>query len=338
KVSYLEAIKGELQEENFNKRSIEEKIKFVNLLNDCSVFRGSELCKSTFDNIKVSYLEAIKGELQEENFNKRSIEEKIKFVNLLNNCSVIKESELCRNAFDVIKLSYLKTVQKELQEENFNKRPIEEKIKFVNLLNNCSVFKGSEFHKDFVAIKEYFDAYNKLNEIIKKNENLENPVKNLLKATSANIKHENLKTFTKYLNNTHDLILQPNQPSKIEQHNKNIKEAIGNRRWGPVVGGALLCIAGILLTAAAITLTVLTFGVSSPLTLPVMVAGSSVTAAGIATAAGVAVGLTAMGALGVGLASKGGVFAHSAHREVTRQGTIANEMEEIKTNLKCPKN
>ncbi|MBI2785954.1 MAG: hypothetical protein HYX60_06485, partial [Legionella longbeachae] len=87
--SYLNAIEEVLKGDDFTKLTIEEKSKFVNLVDKCPFFEKYGYASSEdFNKIKVSYLEAIKGELQEENFNKRSIEEKIKFVNLLNDCSV----------------------------------------------------------------------------------------------------------------------------------------------------------------------------------------------------------------------------------------------------------
>lgn len=181
---------------------------------------------------------------------------------------------------------------------------------------------------------EYFKSYIELGKTNSQNPEVNHAVKNFLTTVkklkeNGGISTSDLPRITKYLKDTTTLINNPDSTDALKQHNSNIKDAFGkNRPWGPIVGGALLCIAGILLVAASIAITVLTFGVSSPLTLPTAAVGGIMTAAGIAMTAGVAVGLAATAGIGVGVASKAGIFAHSAAK-----GPIANAMEEVSSSI-----
>lgn len=138
-----------------------------------------------------------------------------------------------------------------------------------------------------------------------------------------------LPRITQYLTDTTALIKDPNSNEAYIKHNANINDAF-HRSWGPIIGGALLCIAEILLVAAAITVTVLTFGMSSPLTIPALAVGGSVAVAGVSLSATAftavaGAGLAVTGIAGIGIASKAGMFAHNA----TKDRIIATAMEEV---------
>ncbi|AWN74833.1 protein kinase family protein [Legionella anisa] len=163
-----------------------------------------------------------------------------------------------------------------------------------------------------------------------------NPVVGKLLSTVKKLKDDgtlsmsDLPRITQYLTDTTALIKDPTSVDAYNKHNENINDAF-HRSWGPIIGGSMLCIAGILLAAAAITVTVLTFGVASPLTIPALAAGGAVTVAGVtlsATAftAGAAASLAATGIAGIGIASKAAMFAHNA---VTKDRRIATAMEEV---------
>lgn len=188
----------------------------------------------------------------------------------------------------------------------------------------------------FLAKYVYFDeSFAHLDKIKTSDPTVKQAVDHLLSTVkrlkeNGEISMTDLPRITKYLNDTSTLINNPDDQKAWDKHDANIKEALGkNRSWGPVVGGALLCVAGVLLAAAAIAITVLTFGVSSPLTLPTAVAGGAMAASGMAITAGAAAGLAVTAGTGIGVAAKMGLFARSAAK-----GPIANAMEEVRTNIK----
>src|SRR5579862_5385868 len=105
--------------------------------------------------------------------------------------------------------------------------------------------------------------------------------------SEGDIKPHDLPRITSYLNTTTKLIKNPKDDSgAYHDHINNTKEAMGkNRKWGPIVGGALFCVLGALLIAAAVTVTVMTFGIASPLTVPALAVGGSVMVAGVTLSA-----------------------------------------------------
>ncbi|QEY52929.1 hypothetical protein [Legionella longbeachae] len=228
--------------------------------------------------------------------------------------------------------AYLRAIELALDDENFNKLSNEQVQLLYKILNeDIFLIKYGQLLETRI---EYFKSYIELGKTNSQNPEVNHAVKNFLTTVkklkeNGGISTSDLPRITKYLKDTTTLINNPDSTDALKQHNSNIKDAFGkNRPWGPIVGGALLCIAGILLVAASIAITVLTFGVSSPLTLPTAAVGGIMTAAGIAMTAGVAVGLAATAGIGVGVASKAGIFAHSAAK-----GPIANAMEEVSSSI-----
>ncbi|AUH71081.1 hypothetical protein [Legionella sainthelensi] len=228
--------------------------------------------------------------------------------------------------------AYLRAVELALEDENFNKLSNEQLQLLYKILNeDIFLIKYGQLLETRI---EYFKSYIELDKTNPKNPEVNQAVKNLLSTVqklkeNGDISTGDLPRITQYLKDTTTLINNPDSKDAFNQHNSNIKDALGkNRHWGPIVGGILLCIAGALLAAAAIAITVLTFGVSSPLTLPTAAVGGIMTAAGIAMTAGVAVGLAATAGIGIGVASKAGIFAHRAAK-----GPIANAMEEVSSSI-----
>ncbi|KTC93409.1 hypothetical protein [Legionella cincinnatiensis] len=228
--------------------------------------------------------------------------------------------------------AYLRAIELALEDENFNKLS-DEQVQLLYKILKEDIFL-SKYGQLLENRLEYFKSYIELGNTNPKNPEVNQAVKNLLSTVkklkeNGEISMSDLPRITKYLKDTTTLINNPDSLDACNQHNSNIQDALGtNRRWGPIVGGALLCIAGVLLVAAAIAITVLTFGASSPLTLPTAAVGGAMTAAGIAMTVGVAVGLAATAGIGVGVASKAGIFVHKAVK-----GPIASAMEEVSSSI-----
>jgi hypothetical protein len=97
-----------------------------------------------------------------------------------------------------------------------------------------------------------------------------------------------LQQLTKFVRRTAKLIEDPSDKN-LGKHRKNIEDSISNkyRRWGKLIGGAMLVVFGLVVLATAITLLVASAGVSTPISGLISAIAGSIMLKGIAIGSGV---------------------------------------------------
>lgn len=134
---------------------------------------------------------------------------------------------------------------------------------------------------------------------------------------------EELHMLTRFVNDTTEVVKDPTDDSKITALRDDIDTAISGkyRRWGKLIGGAMLVTFGILVIAAAITLAVTTAGISTPLS--GLLSGIAVSiilkGVGIGTAVALSVGGLTFGAWG------GSMFGVGRKENVRKSGEFVLE-------------
>jgi len=120
-----------------------------------------------------------------------------------------------------------------------------------------------------------------------------------------------LPVLTKFLQDTAAVVSNTN-PKNIHSLTKNIEESINGkyRRWGKLIGGAMLVLLGVIVLAVAATLLATSLGATTPLT-PIMAwAATSIIAKGVAIGAAALLGIG-----GITFAAWGGSMFSAGNQE-----------------------
>lgn len=81
------------------------------------------------------------------------------------------------------------------------------------------------------------------------------------------VKPDELPVLAKFIKHTANAIEHPERPTNITRLCDDIKDGLSGkyRRWGKLIGGAMLGVLGLIVIAASVSLFLATFGLSSPL-------------------------------------------------------------------------
>lgn len=192
----------------------------------------------------------------------------------------------------------------------------------------------SEFENELYVMAKpeftsYYECKSALNEL---KQALEDPQLNSIELKKAGINvldttqmafekgevpNEDLPRLINFIQGTTEVLKNPDDITKIKKHHDNTKDAIGmNRKWGKLIGLAMLAFLGVAIIGVSIVLAVGTFGGTTPLSAAGLALGTNIIASSFAVGIGMAGGL--------GLASTGGLFAHRAWK-----GDIAIAGEQV---------